>query len=87
MSNTRNALVELGKKTIRDRVQEALAASGIENAVGFELKLVNGETISITSDENPNLNRPAEEVSEVSVKQSAQAGLGFEVFTVIKWAV
>lgn len=72
--NDEAQLIEAGKRTIRDVVQKALVDAGIEEAVGFELKLVNGETISITSDSNPALNRPAEDVQEVNVRQSAKAG-------------
>lgn len=81
-----DALVEAGKKTIRDVVTEALRKAGVEDAVGFDLKLVNGETISITSDKNPALDRPAAEVSSdpgsVRIKNAARAGL-VQVWTVI----
>jgi hypothetical protein len=80
------ALVEAGKKTIRDAVTEALRKAGIQDAVGFDLKLVNGETISITSDKNPALDRPAAEISNdpgsVRIKTAARAGLT-QVFAVI----
>lgn len=68
------ALVEAGKNTIREKIAQTLRDAGIEEAVGFEVKLLNGETISITSDRNPALDRPASDVAEVSVKQSARAG-------------
>jgi len=79
------ALVDKGKQTIRDVVASALRNAGVEDAVGFELKLVNGETISITSDSNPNLDRPAAEVAPggVNIRQSARAGLAL-VFRVVE---
>jgi hypothetical protein len=79
---TRDQLAAVGAKTIRDAIAETLKAKGIEDAVGFELKLTNGETISITSDSNPALDRPAAEVRSVDVKQSARAGLA-QIFTVL----
>jgi hypothetical protein len=79
---TRDQLAAVGAKTIRDAIAETLKAKGIEDAVGFELKLTNGETISITSDGHPALDRPAAEVSNLEVKQSARAGLA-QIFTVL----
>ena len=76
------ALVQAGMRTIRGAVQETLKAKGITEA-NFDLVLKNGERISITSDTNPALDRPAEEVSSMSVKQSAKAGgLDWEIETI-----
>lgn len=81
MGNTTNALVELGKKQIRDSLKEFLSSNGIQEAVSFELKLTNGETIVIASDSNPALNRPASEVADggIRVRQSASAGVGISI--------
>jgi hypothetical protein len=79
-----DALVQKGIETIRDLVKDALRSKGIEDAVAFELKLTNGETITINSESNPNLNRPASEVAPdgLNVRQSARAGLT-RVFRVV----
>jgi hypothetical protein len=81
------AQVQAGIRTIRDVVKDALKAAGVEDAVGFDLKLLNGETISITSDSNPALDRPAAEISpeagSVRMKQAARAGL-IQVFRVVE---
>ena|SRR5687767_11942336 len=84
---TEEQLIEAGKRTIRDVVKDALRKAGVEDAVGFDLRLVNGETISITSDNNPALDRPAAEISpeagSVRMKQAARAGL-IQVFRVVE---
>lgn len=86
MSNTRNALVELGKsaneetlieagkKVLRDGIREYLASKGLSEAVGFEVKLRNGEEFTVLSDENPKIETPMDEVESINVKQSAKAG-------------
>lgn len=80
------ALVDLGIKTIRDAVEAKLRELGVENAVGFDLKLTNGETVAITSDRNPVLDQPASNVApgsdSIRVKQAARGGLT-QVFVVI----
>lgn len=68
------ALVQAGVRTVRDAIRDALKAKGISEAVGFELTLKNGENITILSEDNPNMDRPASEVQSVAVKQSARAG-------------
>lgn len=86
--STRNALVELGKsaseeqlieagkKVLRDGIREYLASKGLSEAVGFEVKLKNGEEFTVLSDENPKLDTDMEEVASIDVKQSAKAGNG-----------
>lgn len=69
-----NPLLDVAQKTIRDEVAKTLQGLGISEAVGFEITLKNGGTHQILSNDNPLLNRPASEVSRISVKQSAQAG-------------
>jgi hypothetical protein len=69
------ALVEAGKRTIADAVAQTLREKGISEAVGFDIVLKNGERITISSDSNPNLQRPASEVESINVRQSAKAGL------------
>ena len=74
MADTRDALVAIGASTIRDRIKETLRESGISEAVGFEVTLKNGESFTILSDDNPNMDRSAAEVENVAIKQSARAG-------------
>lgn len=83
-SMNEETLVEAGKNTIRDLIAKTLRDAGVEDAVGFELKLVNGETITINSDRNPALDRPASDVARdgVAIRQSARAGLAV-VFRVL----
>lgn len=87
MANTRNvlkelgsasideaALVEAGKKVLRDGIREFLASKGLSEAVGFEVTLKNGENFTVLSDENPRMHTPMSEVQSIDVKQSAKAG-------------
>jgi hypothetical protein len=69
------ALVQAGLKTIGDAIAETLRAKGISEAVGFDVTLKNGEKFTISSDQNPNLARSADEVENINVRQSAKAGL------------
>lgn len=85
MSNTRealaklgaansDALVEAGKNTLRQKIAQTLREAGITEAVGFEVKLKNGEEFTILSDSNPRMSTPAAEVASVRPRQSARAG-------------
>lgn len=90
MSNTRSALanlgaqnsdvlVEAGKATLRDKIAQVLRDSGITEAVGFEVKLTNGEEFTIVSESNPRMSTPATEVASVRPRPSARAGSGEQV--------
>lgn len=72
--STESSLAAIGARTVRDIVRDALAASGLEETVGFELKLSNGTTVTIVSDKNPILDQPAETVASATPKTSASAG-------------
>lgn len=61
-------------RTIRDEIQAMLARRGITAAVGFEIVTKNGEQFTVVSDVNPNLERDADEISSINLKQSAKAG-------------
>lgn len=69
-------LVEAGIKTVRDEIRKLLASKGISNAIGFKVELVNGQTITIASEQNPAADTPMSEVKSVRPTQSARAGLG-----------
>lgn len=86
MSNTRqalanlgaqnsDALVQAGLQTLKDVIRKALNDSGIEEAVGFEVKLTNGEEFTVLSEANPRMSTPAADVASVTPRQSARAGL------------
>lgn len=87
MSNTReilrdlgtrsseDVLVEAGKKVLRDGIKEYLAEKGISDAVGFEIKLKNGEEFTILSEENPRSATPMDQVESINARQSAKGGL------------
>jgi hypothetical protein len=85
MSDTRNtlarlgatnndALVEAGKATLSGLIRKTLTDAGITEAVGFEVKLKNGEEFTILSESNPRMSTPAAEVASVTPRQSARAG-------------
>lgn len=75
--STESILAAIGSRTVRDIVRDALAQSGLEETVGFELKLSNGTTVTIVSDKNPILDQPASAVVSATPKSSAAAG-GFK---------
>ena len=60
--------------TVRDAIKEALAKAGVENAQSVQVVFDNGDTTLIVSGRNPALERPADEVSRLEFKQSAEAG-------------
>lgn len=85
MGTTRNALkalgsqneeaqIEAGKVTLRNKIAQVLRESGLTEAVGFEVKLKNGEEFTILSESNPRMATPASEVASVTPRQSARAG-------------
>lgn len=69
-----NPVEAIGAKLIRDLVREALSEAGLSEAVGFEIKLQNGGTATVSSADNPILSRPAEEAVSVTPKTTATAG-------------
>lgn len=68
------ALLDAGQKVLRDGVREFLASKGLTEAVGFEIKLKNGEQFTILSEENPRMATPMSAVSDIQVRQSAKGG-------------
>jgi len=77
-----NPAESLGSRVIRDIVREALNEAGISNAVAFEIRLQNGGTVTVSSADNPILDRPAEEAVSVTAKQTAAAGQNAMPFSV-----
>ena len=86
MSNTRDVLIELGrtdneealveagKKVLREGIRDYLTERGLSEAVGCAITLKNGEQFTILSDENPKMDTPMDQVAGIDVKQSAKAG-------------
>lgn len=74
-----DALVEAGKVTLRNLIAETLRKAGITEAIGFEVKLKNGEEFTILSENSPRMATSASEVESVRPRQSARAGSGEQV--------
>lgn len=67
-------LIEAGKLYLRDTIKKALETAGFD-AVGFEVKLKNGEEFTVVSETNPRLDSiPASEVASVRPRSTASAG-------------
>lgn len=61
-------------KTLKQHIQEKLAAAGITEATSAHVTFVNGETVIVVSADNPALARPMADVAKVELKRSAEAG-------------
>lgn len=63
----------LGKTTVREAIKAKLRNSGVSNAAGALVTFVNGDTVLIVSDDNPNMSR-TDTIQSIEIKQSARAG-------------
>ncbi len=61
-------------RTVRDAVDEGMAAAGIEQAPTIKLEFVDGSIANVTSDNHPALGRPADTIKSLSFIPGAEAG-------------
>ena len=61
-------------KTMRDFIQAMFCERGLQEASSVEVKLKDGSSITIHSDNHPALDRAADEVVSATPRQTAQGG-------------
>lgn len=67
--------VQAGSAVVRDAIRQTLESLGLESAASFEIKLKNGATVTISSDDNPALNTSMNEVASITPRQAGKAGV------------
>lgn len=60
--------------SVREHIQGVLKRLGIKEASAVQVLFDNGDTVMVVSNDNPALDRPASQVKETKVMQSASAG-------------
>ena len=61
-------------QNMRDLIQRVFCERGLQEASSVEVKMKDGTTFSIHSDNHPALDRSADEVASVTPRQTAQGG-------------